>query len=314
MLRKPSRQNILLGVTTIMLFMGVLGGSVFAVPESPPSPAPSTPSGGQSQSTSTPNVDPYYGTPNACPDGQTHLNLPNEGVNNRVCCPNGSETDAQDCTFSKYLNPTITLLSIVTGTLVVIGMIMGGIQYAASAGDPQKAAAGKGKIVKAFYGLAAFLFLYSALQFLSPGGLTNKPVPAPPSKEATTIAERCAKTFLGIKPWYIYLPDTIFKGGGDKDGKNDTCDITNFTWVAPETSKTRSNIPAVVLAIADALVRIAGFVAVAFVIVGGFKYVTSQGDPESTKRAKDSIVNALIGLVIAVVATMIVAYIGKRLA
>lgn len=252
----------------------------------------------------------YYGTPYSCPDGQTHLNLPEEGLNNRVCCPNGSEGDAQDCAFAKYLNPAVALMSIIVGTLVVIGMIMGGIQYSASAGDPQKAAAGKDKITKSILGLAAFLFLFSILQFFSPGGLSNKSQPGPRTASATTIAERCAKNFLGIKPWFVYLPDTVF--GKDKNG-DPTCHIENFSWVAPKGSKTPSNIPAIILAVADALVRIAGFVAVAFVIIGGVGYVTSGGDPDKSKRAKGAIINALVGVVIAMIATAVISYIGKRL-
>ena len=127
---------LLVGLTST-----VIGGSVgYAAPTADETP------GGSTGSTTDGAGAPYYGTRYSCPEGQTHLALPGEGVNNRVCCPNGSETDAEDCTFAKYLNPTIRLLSAVAGSLVIIGLILGGIQYSASGGDPQKAAAGKAKI------------------------------------------------------------------------------------------------------------------------------------------------------------------------
>jgi hypothetical protein len=57
------------------------------------------------------------------------------------------------------------------------------------------------------------------------------------------------------------------------------------------------------------LMLIAGFVAIGFIIVGGFTYITSSGDPSGIKKAKDTITNAVIGLVIAMLAFGIVRYI-----
>ena len=67
------------------------------------------------------------------------------------------------------------------------------------------------------------------------------------------------------------------------------------------------------LAILDDLIRIAALVAVGFVIYGGIQYVTSQGSPDQTKQAQQTIINALIGLVLAILASSIVAFIGNRL-
>lgn len=54
--------------------------------------------------------------------------------------------------------------------------------------------------------------------------------------------------------------------------------------------------------------------AIAFLIVtfGGFKYVISQGDPAATNKAKNTILYALIGLVVCTMAFSIVTFvIGK---
>ena len=42
----------------------------------------------------------------------------------------------------------------------------------------------------------------------------------------------------------------------------------------------------------------AGLIAVIVLIIGGFLYVSSTGEPAKTKRAKDTILYAVIGLVI----------------
>jgi hypothetical protein len=57
------------------------------------------------------------------------------------------------------------------------------------------------------------------------------------------------------------------------------------------------------------LMFIAAAVAIGFIIVGGFTYITSSGDPSGIKKAKDTIVNAVVGLVIAMVSFGVVRFI-----
>lgn len=67
------------------------------------------------------------------------------------------------------------------------------------------------------------------------------------------------------------------------------------------------------LALLDIALRIAGMVAVGYIIWGGIQFVTSQGEPDQSKRARQTIINALIGLLIALMATGFVAFIGTKL-
>jgi hypothetical protein len=110
---------------------------------------------------------------------------PCQGDNTQCVCPTtGSDANTDcgvdpalttcssptDCNLViKYLNPFIKLLSIITGTAVVIGIIVGAIQYSASGGDPQKTASAKKHIRNAILGLIAFIFLFAFLKFLAPG-------------------------------------------------------------------------------------------------------------------------------------------------
>ncbi|MGH7237631.1 MAG: pilin, partial [Candidatus Saccharimonadales bacterium] len=66
----------------------------------------------------------------------------------------------------------------------------------------------------------------------------------------------------------------------------------------------------IVLAVLEDLLRVAGFVAVVMVIVGGIRYTVSSGDPQATSAAKGTLINALIGLTIAIVASATVAFIA----
>ena len=104
--------------------------------------------------------------------------------------------------------------------------------------------------------------------------------------------------FFGLVPWYHYL------------NVDQTCNIKDFT-ILP-TSGT-GDIPLILLAVVDDLLRLAGLIAVGFVIYGGIKYITSQGEPEKTANAQSTIINALIGLAVAIIAVSAVTYIGGRL-
>jgi cbb3-type cytochrome oxidase subunit 3 len=55
-----------------------------------------------------------------------------------------------------------------------------------------------------------------------------------------------------------------------------------------------------------------GAIAFLVIVIAGFQYVSSQGDPQTTSNAKSTIVYALIGLVIAVLAESIVSFIVHR--
>lgn len=54
---------------------------------------------------------------------------------------------------------------------------------------------------------------------------------------------------------------------------------------------------------------VVGVVAVIFIIVAGFKYITSGGDSTKVKSAKDTLVYALVGLVVVVLAQVLVKFV-----
>ena len=115
----------------------------------------------------------------------------------------------------------------------------------------------------------------------------------------------CPKsTFFGLVPWYQYLR------------LDDKCNIASFQFLpsADASGKNiQSDIPLVLLAIVDDLLRIAGLLAVGFVIYGGIQYITSQGNPDGTAKAQSTVLNALIGLAVALIAVAGVSFVGRAL-
>lgn len=64
--------------------------------------------------------------------------------------------------------------------------------------------------------------------------------------------------------------------------------------------------------IIDTLLTVAGALSVIFVLVGGLKYTLSGGDPNGLKSAKETILYALIGLVVSVGAFAVVNFFLSR--
>lgn len=98
--------------------------------------------------------------------------------------------------------------------------------------------------------------------------------------------------FPGFPTWYAYLQTTNVDGNCTP-----TISGLNDIWL-------------VVAAVIEILLRVAALVAVFFVIYGGVKYIISQGNPDETTQARMTIINAMIGLFIAVSAAAIVQFIA----
>lgn len=62
----------------------------------------------------------------------------------------------------------------------------------------------------------------------------------------------------------------------------------------------------IALNIVEFMLQLVGYVSVGFIIVGGFKYMTSSGSPDGMSKSKKTIMNAVIGLVISIFSVAIV--------
>lgn len=61
--------------------------------------------------------------------------------------------------------------------------------------------------------------------------------------------------------------------------------------------------------IVNTLLFILGAIAVIVIVIGGLKYVTSDGDPGKIKSAKDTILYAVVGIIVAILAYAIVNFV-----
>lgn len=113
-----------------------------------------------------------------------------------------------------------------------------------------------------------------------------------------TKGSECEKPILGINPWFRGL--AIVKGGqcqiagpGETLDNGKTVDLAGFIW-------------RVALNVIDIGLAIAGYIAFGFILYGGFQFLTGGSNPSQIEKARKTILNAVIGLVIALSAVTIV--------
>jgi hypothetical protein len=92
-------------------------------------------------------------------------------------------------------------------------------------------------------------------------------------------------------------------------GANLQVDTGNCT---PDTAGGTEKIQSIVTTVINIFSVVVGIVAVIMIIVGGFKYITSGGDSGNITSAKNTIVYAVIGLVVVALAQFFVQFVLNK--
>lgn len=78
---------------------------------------------------------------------------------------------------------------------------------------------------------------------------------------------------------------------------------------ASGTSTTPNSFSSVLTTVTNILLFLMGAISVIMIIVGGIRYATSQGDQTQMQSAKNTILYAVIGLIVAIAAYAIVSFV-----
>jgi len=84
------------------------------------------------------------------------------------CIPNNSDNGGA---IVVYIKAILQYLSGAVGLVVVLMLVIAGIQYITSVGDPTRIKSAKDRITNAIIALALFLFGFAILSFIIPGSL-----------------------------------------------------------------------------------------------------------------------------------------------
>lgn len=105
------------------------------------------------------------------------------------------------------------------------------------------------------------------------------------------VDDSCAKGILGMRPWYQGLTTR----------KNDKCVVGT-----PSEEQMPLFVWTIVLNLLADLFAVVGYLALGFVMYGGWLYLRSEGDPGMVAKGKKTLVSAMIGIAIALLANVIV--------
>lgn len=126
------------------------------------------------------------------------------------------------------------------------------------------------------------------------------PVFAVATPQTTYAADpgNCEVRILGIPPWYRGLANrdatgecAIVSPGSPMPG-GETLDLSGFIW-------------RIVLNLIEIALFLVGYIAVFFILFGGFQFLTGGDNPSKVEKARKTILNAVVGLVISFAAVVV---------
>lgn len=120
----------------------------------------------------------------------------------------------------------------------------------------------------------------------APAKAANFPTPV------TQFAACSSGTFFGFPPWYACLPK-------DPDGHPKLTKLDDVWLIA--------------FPLLETGIKAAGYTALGFILWGGIRFIKSQGNPGEITAARDTIRDAIIGLIICVSSVAIVQFVASRL-
>lgn len=125
-------------------------------------------------------------------------------------------------------------------------------------------------------------------------GVASTVLPAQPTAAINVFNGSCGGGANGATP--APAPAQGANGGGGSS-QDVLCGATSQDTVGGLTQN-----------VITTLFVILGSIAVIMIVIGGIRYTTSNGDASQTKAAKDTILYAVIGLVVAIMAYAIVSF------
>jgi len=123
--------------------------------------------------------------------------------------------------------------------------------------------------------------------------------------EEVTYTCGCTSNFLGFPSWNCGLKCSVLY----YDEKGKEVSTQEHVVIGDGENEIPTTIWTVVLNVMRILLQVAGIVAVCFLIFNGYQYLTSNGDSSKISKAKTGLLQAIVGLAIAVLSSTIIYFI-----
>ena len=128
------------------------------------------------------------------------------------------------------------------------------------------------------------------------------------NKIKTVATGSAAVVAAGVKAGVASAATTFCPDGTKIEGTNGLAGCSDLN-----SASNQNDLMKTVNQIINIVIGVIGFAAVAMTIYGGVQYTTSAGDPGKVKKAKDTIMYGIVGLVVAILAFAIVNFVLSSL-
>jgi len=118
--------------------------------------------------------------------------------------------------------------------------------------------------------------------------------------QVANAASSCNQGFLGFPAWY--------RGLTENNSSGDPCAIMSPNGIKPNPTLS-SFIWHIIFNVVEIAIVAAAYLSGFYFLYGGFLFIVSQGKPDNAAKARTTMLNALIGLVISLAAVTIINYI-----
>lgn len=124
------------------------------------------------------------------------------------------------------------------------------------------------------------------------------PVAMVPQDVSAANGKSCDGRFLGIPPWYrgITNADCSLKSPSDFSSGSKDAGIGRYVWT-------------IALNVIEMAIVLIAYVAAFYIIYGGFQFIVGGSNPGLVEKARKTITNAVIGLIIAMASIALVNYV-----
>ena len=116
----------------------------------------------------------------------------------------------------------------------------------------------------------------------------------------------------------VAIPSTVFAASASEDlqsvcNSNPNSSLCTGYKQGEDVQENDNAVLKLLKRIISILLFVAGVLAVFMVIYGGFKYVTSGGEPQKAASGRQTIIFALVGLIVVVVSRQLILFVLDRL-
>ncbi len=112
---------------------------------------------------------------------------------------------------------------------------------------------------------------------------------------------------LAVTALVMTVPATALAQGAQQDPLSGPAD--GFSQQDPFRGTANTQLIPAITGIVNALLALAALIAAIFVVIGGVRYITSQGDEDAAAAAKNTVLYALIGVIVIALSAVVVNFI-----